>query len=206
MKAAALLRKGIVAIGFIAVLAVSAAAHAETGPAATIRAFYAQLTATIKQGDALGFAGRCQKLDPVIRATFNLPLMAQMSVGASWDSASAQEKADLIDAFSEFSVATYASQFASDDGETFTVTGEKKTPNGVIVESELKPKAGDPVSLDYLMRPDAKGKYRVVDVYLDGTISQMATRRAEFSSIARRDGIDALVNSLGAKSKEMGPG
>jgi hypothetical protein len=42
-------------------------------------------------------------------------------------------------------------------------------------------------------------------VFLDGAISELATRRAEFSAVIKRDGIAALVNSLGEKSKQMGP-
>ncbi|MDE2029750.1 MAG: ABC transporter substrate-binding protein [Alphaproteobacteria bacterium] len=173
---------------------------------AVVRGFYAQLTSTLKQGAKLGFAGRYKKLEPAIRAAFDLPLMTKMSVGASWDSASLQEKAALVAAFSDFSIATYASRFAQDDGETFTVKGEKASPSGgMMVDTVLKPKDGDPVSLDYLLKPDDKGQYRIVDVFMDGTISELATRRAEFSSIARREGIAALVNSLDQKSKQMGP-
>ncbi len=55
------------------------------------------------------------------------------------------------------------------------------------------------------MRKDDQGKWRIVDVFLDGAISQLATRRAEFTSIVKRDGIPALVNSLDTKAKQMGP-
>ena len=38
--------------------------------------------------------------------------------------------------------------------------------------------------------------WKVVDVYLDGTISELASRRAEFTSIMRAGGPDALIVSL----------
>jgi len=200
------LRK-ILSLLIIAVMLASAsAAHADTPAQAVVRNFYTQLTASMKQGNQLGFSGRYKKLDPAIRSAFNLPLMTKAAVGASWSEASPQEQADLVSAFSDFSVSTYASRFASYNDEQFTVADEKPTDGGaVIVETTLKPKEGDSVSLNYLMRQDDKGKYRIVDVYINGTISELATRRAEFSSIARRDGIAALVNSLGEKSKQMGP-
>jgi phospholipid transport system substrate-binding protein len=181
------------------------AAHAESSAQAVVRGFYAHLVATMKQGDEVGYNGRYKKIDPALRTAFNLPLMAQTAVGASWAGASAQEQADLVAAFADFSVASYANRFASYNGEQFTVTGEKPTPNGVIVESVLKPREGEPITLNYLLRQDETGAYRIVDVLINGTISEMATRRAEFSSIARRDGISALVNALGEKSKQLGP-
>jgi phospholipid transport system substrate-binding protein len=55
------------------------------------------------------------------------------------------------------------------------------------------------------LKQDSNGKWRIVDVFLDGSISELATRRSEFSSIVERDGISALVNDLGEKSHEMGP-
>jgi phospholipid transport system substrate-binding protein len=195
----------LVLLAFMSVMAPGASRAADTQAEVVVRHFYTQLIDSMKQGDQLGFAGRYKKLDPAIRAAFNLPEMTRISVGSSWSDATPQEQTQLVNAFSDLSVATYASRFADYDGEKFSVTGEMPTDNGVIVETSLTPKDSDSVELNYLMRKDDKGEYRILDVFLNGTISEMATRRAEFSSIARRDGIPALVNSLGQKSKEMGP-
>lgn len=170
-----------------------------------VKDFYSQLLDTMKQGDQLGFAGRYKKLEPAIKNAFNLPLMTRFAVGLSWSNATSEEQQQLVSAFSDFSVATYASQFKSWDGESFEIQNEKPSTEGVIVETQLKQKSGDPVTLNYLMRKDDQGKWRIVDVFLDGAISELAARRSEFSSIVRRDGINALVNSLGTKAKQMGP-
>jgi len=178
-----------------------------TAAKAAIESFYTTLTGVMKAGNELGFSGRYRKLEPAIRKTFNLPLMTRFAVGPAWSQASAGEQQQLVSAFSDFSIATYASQFTKYDGEQFKVIDQKPASGGgVIVTTQLTPGGGgDPVSLDYLMRPDDKGAWRVVDVFMDGTISQLATRRAEFVSIVQRDGIPALVNELGEKSKQMGP-
>lgn len=174
--------------------------------AQTVKDFYATLSSVMQQGDQLGFAGRYKKLAPAIKNAFNLPLMTRFAVGPVWMKATAGEQKQLISAFSDFSIATYASRFAKYDGEQFRVKGEKPAQGGgIIVETELQPKDGDAVTLNYLMRPDDSGAYKIVDVFLDGTISELATRRAEFSSIVRRDGIAALVNQLDEKSKQLGP-
>lgn len=195
----------------LGLLGIGSFAHAETAapasaPAsAVVKNFYAQLADTMKQGDKLGFSGRYKKLEPVVKAAFNLPLMTRYAVGLSWTKATPAEQQQLTAAFSDFSVATYASRFAKYDGEQFEVIDEKPVSSGIIVETKLKPRDGEPVALNYLMRTDESGAYRIVDVFLDGSISELATRRAEFGSIASRDGIPALVNSLGEKSKHMGP-
>jgi len=183
------------------------AAPDSTGtPSAVVKNFYATLTETMKQGNRLGFSGRYKKLAPTIQASFNLPLMTRVAVGPTWLKANAAEQKQLISAFSDFSIANYASQFSRYDGEHFAVTGEKPAAGGgTIVETRLQPKDMDAVALNYLMKQDDQGHWRIVDVFLDGAVSELATRRAEFSSIVEHDGIPALVNQLDSKSKQMGP-
>ncbi len=178
-------------------------AQAESGAQVVVKTFYDQLVSTMKQGEKLGFSGRFKKLSPAVQDAFNLPLMARASVGSSWADASAAQKKEIIAAFSTFSISSYASRFAAYNGETFVVTGEKASGKDIIVKTVLKPKDGAPVSLNYLMRRDGKKKYRIVDVFLNGTISELATRRSEFSSIARNDGIPTLIKSLQDKAKKM---
>ena len=172
---------------------------------AVVKDFYVHLTDMMKQGGQLGYAGRFKKIDPAVEQAFNLPLMARMSVGPVWANATPAQQGQIVQAFSQFSVANYASRFASYDGEQFTVKGEKAVTGGKIVETTLTPKEGDAVTLNYLLKQDDKGQWRIVDVFLDGAISELATRRAEFSSVIQREGVAALVNSLSEKSKSMGP-
>jgi phospholipid transport system substrate-binding protein len=205
MKLKACIRHFLILLVILGLLAPVSAHAADTPAQSVVRSFYTQLVAEMKQGSQLGFSGRYKQLDPVIRASFNLPLMTRMAVGASWSTASTQEQAELVAAFSDFSVASYASRFSAYEGEQFTIVGETTSDVGVMVETSLTPKDSDAIALNYLMRKDDQGNFRIVDVFLNGTISELATRRAEFSSIARRDGIPALVTSLGQKSKQMGP-
>ncbi len=169
-----------------------------------VKSFYSHLLDVMKQGEQLGFSGRYKKLETEIRASFNLPLMTKFVVGTSWADASDSQRAQLTAAFSDFSIANYASRFSGYDGEQFEIVSQKPSSGGIIVETLLRPKDGDPVHLDYLVRPDEKGAYRIVDVFLNGTISELATRRSEFSSIAKREGIPALVSSITQKSRQLG--
>ena len=57
---------------------------------------------------------------------------------------------------------------------------------------------GEAITLNYLMRQN-QGSWQISDVYLDGTISQLAVQRSEFNSILRREGVDGLVMALNRK-------
>ena len=78
------------------------------------------------------------------------------------------------------------------------VTGERPYGSEVMVQTKIVKSNGETTTLDYLMRHN-QGAWQISDVYLDGTISQVAVQRSEFSSILRREGIDGLVMALNRK-------
>ena len=172
-------------------------------PQATISSFYDTLLATMKDGPALGFQGRRKELAPAIRRAFDLPLMTRLMVGPQWAGLTPEQQQQLVAAFSEFSIATYASRFDDYSGERFEVEPTTTTTtSGIIVHSKLVKAEGDSVQLDYLMH-DTDAGWQIVDVYLSGTVSELATRRSEFSSIMRRGGADALVDVLQKKAAAL---
>jgi phospholipid transport system substrate-binding protein len=50
---------------------------------------------------------------------------------------------------------------------------------------------------------EADGSWQIIDVFLSGTISELATRRSEFTSILRRDGPQGLLNVLNRRIGEL---
>ena len=43
----------------------------------------------------------------------------------------------------------------------------------------------------------------ISDIYLDGSISEVATRRSEFAAILKSDGIDGLIPALNRKADSL---
>ena len=161
-----------------------------------IVAFYDALLAAMKEAQRLGFEGRYDKLAPVIRATFDLPAMTRIAVGPDWNAISAEQQAQLIENFSQMTIATYANRFNGYSGERFEVEPTTEVRNtGHLVRTKIVPSKGEPVALNYLMRGSGE-TWRIVDIYLTGTISELATRRTEFAAILKAGGPGALVDSL----------
>jgi phospholipid transport system substrate-binding protein len=71
------------------------------------------------------------------------------------------------------------------------------------VETTLTPKGAEPVVLNYLMRNTAGDGWRIVDIFLTGTISELATRRSEFTAILKSDGADGLVKALTKRIEDL---
>jgi phospholipid transport system substrate-binding protein len=66
------------------------------------------------------------------------------------------------------------------------------------VQTKITKLKGDSVSLNYRLRENA-GSWQISDVYMDGSISQLATQRSEFHSILEREGVDGLIMALNRK-------
>ena len=177
---------------------------ADNGAVATVSAFYDTLLHAMKSGKQLGFAGRRDLLAPAVTRAFDLPLMARITVGPQWANMSADDQQKLVSAFSDYSIATYANRFDDYSGEKFDVSPQAAPSTGgdVIVHSKLVPGSGDPVELDYLMR-QISGTWKIVDVFLSGTISQLAAQRSEFTAVLRRGGAAALIQSLHEKVAQL---
>jgi phospholipid transport system substrate-binding protein len=173
-------------------------------PQTVIDSFYGSLLGVMKEASTLGFQGRYKRLEPVIDKTYNLPLMTRISVGPQWNSLTPDQQGQLVERFKRYTVATYASRFDGFDGERFEVnpTPSPSQGNDMIVETKLVPSHAEPVVLNYLMRQSDDG-WHVIDVFLSGTISELATRRSEFTSLLRSSGPDGLIAELDKRIKTM---
>ena len=173
------------------------AAPASSGD--TVQGLYDALLGTMKNGRILGQSGRFTQLDPVIRRSFDIASMARLSVGPSWAGLTEAQRQEVTESFGRYTSALYADRFDSYAGQKLEVTGEQPAPSGVMVKSQIVKANGEPVKVDYMMRRNGDG-WLISDIYLDGAISEVATRRSEFAAILKQDGIDGLIAALNRKA------
>jgi len=185
-----------------AVCKVEASGHAQPAVAAVDR-LYTALLETMRRGSQLGAGARYRELGPVIDQVFNLPLMTRIAVGPRWSSLAPDQQHLLLDGFRRFTVATYARHFDRYAGERFEVDpSPRPIAGGVLVTTRLIAHDHRPVELDYVMR-ETDGAWLVVDVYAEGTISELARRRSEFASVLSRHGAEGLAARLVAKAQTL---
>jgi phospholipid transport system substrate-binding protein len=182
-------------------------APAAATPSATVDALHASLLDVMKHAVELGYSGREQKLRTVIPRYFDVHEMARKSLGApQWKAASEDAKRRYLDTFERFTVANYAGRFDGFSGQSFETLGEVPgARNTVIVKTRLIDPTDKNVSLNYQMQ-QKDGAWKVIDVYLDGTVSELALRRSEFVSIVKRENLDALLVALDAKIAKLAAG
>jgi len=168
----------------------------------TVQGLYDALVSTMKNGRALGQSGRFTQLEPVIRRSFDIAAMARLSVGPAWASLAEAQRQQVTESFALYMSALYADRFDSYGGQKLEVTGEQPAPSGVIVKSQIIKANGEAVKVDYMMRLSGDN-WLISDIYLDGAISEVATRRSEFAAILKTQGIDGLISALNRKADTL---
>lgn len=163
----------------------------------------AALLESMQSGEELGYAGRYQLLEPVLRQSFDFPFMARIAVGRDWSELSATERERVVDLFAEMSIANFASRFDDFSGERFAILAERPGPrDAVVIESELRRPSDPPIGLDYVLREFEDG-WRIIDVLLDAKYSELARQRAEFAAVLRSGGLPDLISSLEDKIQAL---
>lgn len=173
-----------------------------SGGSDTVRSFYDTLLTTMRSGPVLGPRGRYDRIAPVVHRVFDTAFMTRLAVGPEWAGLNEEQRQQVTQAFERYIAAIYAERFDNYSGERLQVTGERASPGGTIITSQIVKSNGEPVSINYLMRNNG-GVWQIADVYLDGTISELATRRSEFASILRTGGINGLIQALNTKANTL---
>ena len=159
----------------------------------------------MRNAEALGYAGRYQALEPVLRQSFDFPFMTRLSLGRAWNDLAPAERERLVELFAQMSIASFAARFDGFSGERFEIRGQSPGPRDAVVVASLLVRPADaPVELNYVLREDAAaGGWRIIDVLLDGKYSELAKQRAEFAALLAGGGLPELVASLERKIREL---
>ena len=180
-------------------------ARAADAPTAAVDKLYGALLANMKDAAALKFEGRRMRLAPVVREVFDLETMARVSTGAAWQKMSVQDRADVVDAFTKWTIANYASQFDGFDGESFVTASEEDAGRGnMLVNTELRTQ-DEVVVLNYRLRQTGDA-WRIIDIYMDGSVSQLAMRRGEFAAVMGQGGVDQLISHMRVLTAKLAAG
>lgn len=183
---------------FAAALPLTAAQAQGADPAvATVQTFYDALLASMKGGKALGAQGRYARMRPAVDQAFDIGTMVKYAVGDGWAAASPADQNALTESFDRMTAAQYAGNFDSFNGEKFVVD-PKPDVRGTdrYVKSQLV--ASDQgVSFIYRVRQFGS-QWKIIDVLLDGNISQLSVYRSDYAATLRSGGAAALIKKIDA--------
>jgi len=176
-----------------------------TGPEAPlelVRSLQEALLESMKAGEQLDYSERVARLRPVIDRTHHFDEITRFMLGRHGRELSDDQFATVVEALRQLSLAEYASRFNRYNGQRLKVL-ESSPMSGdrVMVTTELVKANGEAVQLEYMLQ-DQEGRWGVVNVVADG-VSDLALKRAEYSTVLRREGYTALVERLRKQTADV---
>jgi phospholipid transport system substrate-binding protein len=140
-----------------------------------------------------------QQLSKLFVESVDTKWIAQFAMGNHWKSASQAQKEVYINLHKKFLINSYVPKFRSYTNQkvvfkNFYEEGKLE----YLIETEIVHGDDKRISVDYRVRKNADGQYRIYDVVAEG-ISLIGTQRSEFSSIISKKGVDYLIKKLKAK-------
>ncbi len=158
----------------------------------------ATLIEVMKGGKQLRYEGRYKKLDPVVKDTFEFEAVSLIALGAHWKKLEQPQKVAFMAKLADLSVATYAAQFKEYGGESFQFDASQDIKNGrLLLSYNLIAPNEKPIKFEYFVG-QFNGQWHIINIVVDG-ISDLALKKAQYTSVIDREGFDALLAKLNQK-------
>ncbi len=179
-------------------VAMPMASAGDHGATQVIEKLQTTLLTVMKEGKKLGYKGRYDRFDLVIRATFDMPFISKTVLSKHWQTFNDGQRSKFIETFTRLGIATYAANFDDYSGERFEVISEKEANGGrFLVKTHLIKSDGGKIELDYLLHRTGS-EWRVINVIAEG-VSDLALKRADYSNFLKNKNLEALIAKLNEK-------
>jgi len=170
---------------------------------ATVESLHAVLLDSMQRADELGFEGRYRNISDVLDRTFDLGFMARTSIGKTWKELDDTQRIAWVEQSKRYSASNYAKNFDGWSDQSFATLGTEPAAHGtVVVLTELVQPTDKNVKLDYRLRR-SDDEWRIIDVKLDGKVSEITLRRSDYRSVIERRGFEQLMADLEDKIENM---
>ena len=136
----------------------------------------------------------------LINETYYTEEMLNMIIGDSWKNVDNQTKKKMIDVFEEYIAKNYIKRFSKIKYPQFSNLEEKKVGKYKMIKSHLILSDDEKVSINYLLSLKNE-KWKIFDVLLAGSVSEIATKKSEFKSFIKDGDINPLIEALSKKNK-----
>jgi phospholipid transport system substrate-binding protein len=188
----------VLVLSFLILAPVFASNNTSNTPVQIIENFNSTLLSVMKKAKVLGYEGRYNQFAPVVKKSFDFPLIAKIVLGRYWSTFTEEEKAKFIDIFTRLSIATYANRFDNYSGEKFKIVSTNESrPGRALIKTMLIKSDGKEVELDYILLKKGT-EWRIVNVIADG-VSDLSLKRADYTAFLKKNSVKALFDRLNKK-------
>jgi phospholipid transport system substrate-binding protein len=158
----------------------------------------------MQSADSTEFQERYALMENLVTNKFNTALISKVVLSRYWKSLDEKAQSDFITLFNQLTISTYVNRFDSFDGESFNnLSIEPMKKNRFLVKTQLIRTDDEPVSFNYIVQDD-NGEWKIISVIANG-INDLSLKRAEYSSVIKDKGLDALIESIKQKISDLQP-
>ncbi len=141
---------------------------------------------------------KAKKFENLLEDNFDMKTIGRFALGKYWRSSTKEEKKQYLELFQEMIVNVYSQRLSEYKGQKLETIGSRMTnKRDTLVMSIIKSNDGSPdIKVDWMVRYK-NGKYKIIDVKVEG-VSMAITQRQDFSSVIQRGGgkVSVLINHL----------
>ena len=134
-------------------------------------------------------------IDDVVKNSYDLEKMGKIIIGVDWKQMDTKSKKEFINVFKRFISVNYFRRFNKINEldfkhQTVELIGDKFKLARVILTAD-----NEKLKIDYLLSFKNE-KWKIFDVLIDGSISEVATKKSDFKKIIKEEGVSGLVKNL----------
>lgn len=128
----------------------------------------------------------------LLKSNFDLRTIGRFVMGRNWKVASEAQRNEYQRLFEDLVVKVYAARFDEYQGQNFDVSSFRAAgKKDYLVTSYITSETGPKVQVDWRVRKK-DGRYRIIDIIIEG-VSMSVTQRSDFASVIQRGGGDVEV-------------
>jgi len=191
----------VVAVGAVMCRTTSSFASRQVENASEfVRALGAKVIAILSD-ETRSESNRRTALRAVFLESFDTEAIARFTLGRHWRTATEAQRARYLDLLPTYVADIYAGRLSNYAGEVFDVIRERASDaNRILVNAQIRHPDGTTLKIDFRLRH--RDGFRVFDVLVEG-ISLVITKRDEFATVIRNQGLDGLLSLLEQRTRSM---
>lgn len=137
----------------------------------------------------------------IIQETYDAKKMGKMIINNNWKSLSSYEQKEFVEVFEKFIAVNYLRRFSKIKRVDFKTQNIKKiNENFRLVNISMTLNTSEKIELGYLLHY-TKNNWLIFDVLVDGSISEIATRKSDFNNIINDQGFKKFISILKEKNE-----
>ena len=169
----------------------------ESNVLASINKLHESLT---KISDKTINSDNLEMIDDVVKNSYDLEKMGKIIIGVDWKQMNKKTQKEFVNVFKRFISVNYFRRFNKInelhfEHQTVTNIEDKFKLARVILTAD-----NEKLKIDYLLGFKNE-KWKIFDVLLDGSISEVATKKSDFKKIIKEEGVSGLIKNLSIRNQ-----